>query len=174
VTDVLGEDRPPRVPLRVRRRLALSAVLVLAVGGASDVALRAHESAALRSCVRQADADVVDVTRRAAAVETYAGPSLYGASSPPRVRHSLASLVEQAVAARLPALRADRSRCQGSWQLHPSARRARRDYVAWLDLRLRQLTAASTDLDALHHDVPGQAAARDRAVRSLAVLSVRP
>jgi hypothetical protein len=174
VIDVLGEDRPPRVPLRVRRWVAFPAVVVLALGGAGDVALRAHESAALRSCVRHADGDVVDLTNRAAAVETYAGSSLYGATAPPRVRHSLASLVEQTVAARLPALRGDRSRCEGAWHLHPSARRARRDYVAWLDLRLRQLTAASTDLDALHHDVPGQAAARDRAVRSLAELSVKP
>jgi hypothetical protein len=146
-------------------------VLALVCG---DLVVTSRETSSLRRCVRSAEAELVDVARRAAAVETYAGPALQGAATPPRVRSSLASLVEHSIGEQLPALQHDRQLCRRTWALHPSARQARHDYLAWLDLRVRQLTAAAADLDALHTEVPGLTAARELAVRSLAAVRVSP
>jgi hypothetical protein len=174
VIDLLSDDRPARQPRRVRRSLAvggLGLALALACG---ELAVRAHETSTLRGCVRAAESDLVDVARRAAAVEAYAGPALRGVSTPPRVRRSLASLVEQSIGAGLPDLQRDEHLCRSTWALHPAARQARHDYLAWFHQRLRQLTAAAAHLDALHTDVPGLDAARDEAVRSLAAVRVSP
>jgi hypothetical protein len=174
VTEVLSDDRPARLPRPVRRSLAVGALGLALALACGELAVRAHETSTLRGCVRAAESDLVDVARRAAAVEAYAGPALRGASTPPRVRRSLASLVEQSIGAGLPDLERDQQLCRSTWALHPAARQARRDYLAWFDQRLRQLTAAAADLDALHTDVPGLDAARDEAVRSLAAVRVSP
>jgi hypothetical protein len=167
--DVLGSDRKrSRLPAGV----AGGAALLVVIGVLGDRARQNHEISVLRTCVSTAESDLSDLTRRAFGVEAYAGPSLTSPSVPASVRRSLAGLVEAGVARDLPRSRADRERCAGvgvlSW--HGEVIDARRDYLRYLDLRLTQLSRATTNSDALH-EAP-MSAARAAAGSALARIGV--
>jgi hypothetical protein len=131
----------------VRRLLALLLLVALVI--AHNVQ-SGRESDALRSCVTDAQGDLRHLLDKALATERYAGPLRTSPTTPARVRASLNGLVTGTVAAELPLLRADRRRC-GFWTLpwHGTDRDA---YVRYLDARLVQLQAATTDVGALHAD----------------------
>lgn len=150
--DVLGSDRErSRLPALVAGGVAL----LVAAGFLGDRVWHAHEVSVLRACVSTAESDLGDLTRRAIGVEAYAGPSLTSPSVPESVRRSLATLVEASVAKDLPRSRVDRERCADvrvlSW--HGEVLAARRDYLRYLDLKVAQLSRATTNRDALH-EVP--------------------
>jgi hypothetical protein len=170
--DLIGTDRP--APRR-RRRFVIATVAVLAAGTfAADGAAGRHERTSLRACVATAEEDVADLLKRAAGVEVYVSPQLRSPTVPASVRASLARLVEQSVERDLPRSRRDRRRCAQltvfGW--HHDAAGGREAYVSYLDLRLRQLSAATRDLTALHDRPADVAAARARAVSALAKAEV--
>jgi hypothetical protein len=165
--DLLGTERP------VRRSVRPLLALALVLGGSGFVAddvLRRHEVSALGSCVEAAEGDLVDLTRRVTGVETYVGPQLTSASVSASVRASLAGLVQQAVARDLPRSMQDRQRCARLHVLawHGGTQRGRTSFVSYLDARLEQLRAATSDLTALH-TAPGEVTVR----RGRAVIALR-
>jgi sensor c-di-GMP phosphodiesterase-like protein len=153
----------------VRKALALL-VLVGAVI-AHNVQSR-REQDALRTCVTQAQGDLRHLLDKAHGTEEYAGRLRTSPTTPAPVRASLSALVTATVADELPLLRADRRDCD-FWTL-PWHGRERDAYVGYLDARLAQLQAATTDIDALHADPA--AAARVAAQQALrdAGLTVSP
>jgi hypothetical protein len=165
--DVLGtEGRSTPRAVRVAG-VAVAGLAVAAVVG-NGLASR-HESDALRSCVTTSESDLTDLGKRAEGVESYVSPLLRTPGVAPGVRDSVAEAVQQTVAKDLPRTVKDRRACAGVHVLpwHSEVADARADYVRWLDLRIEQLRAATTDVDALHQSRSVVVQARKRAVTSL-------
>jgi hypothetical protein len=165
--DVLGTERRT-VPRWVRRSGAGVSFLVVA-GWAGSTVLEGRATAALKSCVQTSESDLLDLSRRAAGVESYVSPLLRTPGVASDVRESVARAVEQTVAKDLPRTVADRRRCADITVLpwHDAVAAARAAYLRWLDLRIVDLTDATQDVDALHRSGPDLNAARATAVTAL-------
>ena len=166
--EISSGREPRRWPGVVIALTAVVVVLVLLL----DRIVDDRERSSLRRCVSAAEADLDDLAFRTAGVEVYVGSRVNSPDVPQVVRASLEGIVEETVLRGLPALRRDRAGCVRMTGWHPAARTARRDYLAYLDLRMGQLSLAAQDIDALHARRPDIQQARSLAVRSLARLGV--
>ena len=167
--DELSGGREPRPRLRAA---ALVGALAVAAAFAGERVVDHQERGALRRCVAASEADVADVTRRAAGVEQYVSPALNRPDVAPAVRDSLRSIVQLTVLRGLPSLRRDRDRCGAVGGWHPRVREGRRAYLGYLDLEVRQLTLAAHDLDALHGNAAAIGSARAQARHRLAAVKL--
>ena len=167
--EVSGGGREPR---RWVRPVAVVLALVVLTGYAADRYVRSRERSGLRGCVTEAEADLDDLAYRTAGLEVYIASAVDRPDVAPSVRRSLRGIVQETVLRGLPTLERDQLRCERARAWHPAARVARRDYRAYLDLRVDQVQRAVADLDALHEELPAVATARAKARTSLADVGV--
>ena len=159
----LDEVSGGREPRRWFRPLGIAVVVLVALGVGADRLARHAESGALRSCVVTAESDLDDLAYRTAGLEVYIASAVDRPDVAPAVRRSLRGIVQETVLRGLPPLQRDQARCGAVRAWHGSVRTARRDYLAYLDLRVDQVQRAVEDLDALHEVVPALAPARAKA-----------
>ncbi len=170
--DEIGGGREPRRWSRWPRWVAAAVVVLVVVGYGVDQYARWRERSDLRACVAEAESDLDDLAYRTAGLEVYIASAVDRPDVAPSVRRSLRGIVQETVLRGLPPLTRDQSRCRAVRAWHGPARRARRDYLAYLSLRVDQVQRAVADLDALHVVVPAMAPARAQARASLAEVGV--
>jgi hypothetical protein len=138
--DVLGADAG-RVSGGGRFRLAgaaLAIFLVLAIGGSwADRLERGHEFDALTTTIDSSQQSVSFAVQQVVSTRNYTMPLLVTSSSA-TVREGLEKLIDQAAQRRVVDLEAQRRRVDGVFIVpwHTAERRARADYVAYLDARI--------------------------------------
>ncbi|MCU1601905.1 MAG: hypothetical protein JWO22_2614 [Frankiales bacterium] len=161
-----------REPRRWVPRVIAAVVVLLVAAYTGDRLVRRHERTVLRACVVAAESDLDDVSFRTAGLETYIASAVDRPDIDPAVRKSLRGIVQETILRGLPPLQRDQARCLAVHAWHGPVRSARRDYLAYLDLRLDQVQRAVADLDAWHVLPPEIPAARAVARVSLAAAGV--
>ena len=163
----------PDVARRVPRRLLVVAGLLAVLVAAGDRWQLHRETTALVRCVENGQAQIGYSVGRVAAVLQYASPQLYGASTPARVRDSLAQVVRSTATEQLGPLAAERRRCERGQLVpwHSAQRRARNAYLAYLAAGGRQLLAIANQADE-QGGTSGDVERRRRAARDALVAAL--
>jgi hypothetical protein len=161
-----------REPRRWIRPAGVVLVLLLVAGFGADRLVRDHERRSLRSCVVAAESDLDDLAYRTAGLEIYIASAVDRPDAIPSVRRSLRGIVQESVLRGLPPLQRDQARCLAVRAWHSGAKAGRREYLSYLDLRVRQVLRAVENIDEWHVVVPEIVTARARARAALASVGV--
>ncbi|RJK96933.1 hypothetical protein [Vallicoccus soli] len=145
--EVLAGGPAPRRARPLRRALALALALAAVLLLWADRRHEQGEARDLLAAVAEAEGTADWAGARVAAAVQYASPKVQLSSTPPRVRRSLAGIVEDAAAEAAAALRADAGgvRALAVLPWHAGAREAREAYARHLEERARRWDALARD-----------------------------